>query len=275
MNFLFKASVAAYLFLTASFLFGQETIKMKKEGGVYTIPCEVNGLKLRFIFDTGASDVSISSTEALFMLKNGYLDANDLLGSTEYQIANGDNIEGKKINLKRLKIGKRTLYNVKASIIYSSTAPLLLGQTAMTRFNNITLDYKRGSVYLGGSISNEDKGLTLANRKIDSLEREIKLKQILLDFYEKKGLKKQVNQSKKVNSEGNNINKKKEYNFIKCQDLYAEGKYSFCIECYSRLIDKDPNNYILYEERAIAKRKIYDYSGAFRDEQIAKRLERH
>lgn len=33
----------------------QTTIKMEKEGGVYTIPCTVNGIKLKFIFDTGRS----------------------------------------------------------------------------------------------------------------------------------------------------------------------------------------------------------------------------
>ncbi|MDA8628649.1 retroviral-like aspartic protease family protein [Bacteroidia bacterium] len=150
---------------------------MKKKGGVYTIPCEVNGLRLRFIFDTGASDVSISSTEALFMLKNGYLDANDLLGSTEYQIANGENIEGKKINLKRLRIGGKTLYNVKASIIYSSNAPLLLGQSAMNRFEEITLDYKTNTVYLG-----EHPKLKLLSRNFDSLETEYRL----LDYSTKK-----------------------------------------------------------------------------------------
>ena len=170
MNSLFKALVATYVLLIPYCLLGQETIKMKKQGGVYTIPCEVNGLKLRFIFDTGASDVSISSTEALFMLKNGYLDADDLLGSTEYQIANGDNIEGKKINLKRLKIGGKTLYNVKASIIYSSTAPLLLGQTAMNRFEEITLDYKTNTVYLG-----EHPKLNELSRNFDSLETEYRL----------------------------------------------------------------------------------------------------
>jgi aspartyl protease family protein len=39
---------------------------MQKDGGVYKVPCTVNGLKLEFIFDTGASVVSISLTEAIF-----------------------------------------------------------------------------------------------------------------------------------------------------------------------------------------------------------------
>ena len=58
----------------------QKTILMTKEtSGIYTIPCKVNGVDLKFIFDTGASSVTISLTEALFMLKNGHL-----LGSSVY-----------------------------------------------------------------------------------------------------------------------------------------------------------------------------------------------
>ena len=44
-------------------------IRMKKmPGGTYEVPCTINGLPLKFIFDTGASDVTLSSVEANFML---------------------------------------------------------------------------------------------------------------------------------------------------------------------------------------------------------------
>ena len=49
------------------------TIPMTPDGGVYKMPCTINGLPLKFIFDTGASDVSISLTEASFMLKNDFI----------------------------------------------------------------------------------------------------------------------------------------------------------------------------------------------------------
>lgn len=48
-------------------------IQMKKMySGVYEVDCDVNGLPLKFILDTGASSVSISSVEATFMLKNNH-----------------------------------------------------------------------------------------------------------------------------------------------------------------------------------------------------------
>ena len=118
----------------------QTKIKMEKEGGVYTIPCKVNGLQLKFIFDTGASDVSLSLTEALFMFKNGYLSENDITGTQKYSIANGDIAEGTTIILKVIEIADLKLYNVRASIVHELGAPLLLGQTAIEKLGTIQLN---------------------------------------------------------------------------------------------------------------------------------------
>lgn len=49
----------------------------RHQGGTFEIPCEINGLPLKMLFDTGASSVSVSSVEANFMLKNGYLSNSD------------------------------------------------------------------------------------------------------------------------------------------------------------------------------------------------------
>ena len=58
--------------------FGQVKITMERHGNVYYVPGKVNGLSMKFIFDTGASNVCLSLTEALFMLKNGYIKEADL-----------------------------------------------------------------------------------------------------------------------------------------------------------------------------------------------------
>jgi clan AA aspartic protease (TIGR02281 family) len=125
---------------------GQTVIKMQKLNGVYVMPCKVNGLPLKFIFDTGASDVSISLTEAIFMLKNGYLSENDIVGSEYYRIANGDIEKGTKLILRRVEIGKLILTNVRASIVHSSSAPLLLGQSALGQLNKIQFDYANSTL---------------------------------------------------------------------------------------------------------------------------------
>lgn len=161
--------IFAILIFTAitAFAYGQTIIQMEKEDGVYFIPCTVNGLKLKFIFDTGANDVSISLSEALFMLKNDYLDEEDLIGSEYYQIANGDIEEGTKIILKKLEIGNKTLYNVEASIVHSISAPLLLGQSALQKFGKFSVDYSANTLTLGAE-SNEDALLKAeADRKLE------------------------------------------------------------------------------------------------------------
>lgn len=125
----------------------QETIQMKKEpNGVYTIPCEVNGLKLRFIFDTGASAVSISLTEATFMLKNGYLEDSDITGTTNVQTADGNIAENYTLTLKELKIGSVTLNNVQAVVSNGLDAPLLLGQSVLDKLGHWSI--KEGNLVL-------------------------------------------------------------------------------------------------------------------------------
>jgi len=129
--------ICAITFTTKSV--GQVKIEMQEKDGVYIAPCKVNGLKLNFIFDTGASDVSISLTEALFMIKNGYLIESDIQGSTYYSLANGDIVENTSINIRELEIGGKTLQNIKASITHNIEAPLLLGQSVINKLGRIEL----------------------------------------------------------------------------------------------------------------------------------------
>jgi uncharacterized protein (TIGR02145 family) len=118
----------------------QTVVKMRKQAGVSVISCKVNGLKLDFIFDTGASDVSISFTEVLFMLKNGYLSKDDIIGTNKYYNADGDLNEGLEVILREIDIEGRKMFNIKASIVKNLKAPLLLGQSAISQLGKIELD---------------------------------------------------------------------------------------------------------------------------------------
>ena len=114
-----------------------------KENGVYKVKCEVNGLPLHFIFDTGASDVTISMVEATFMMKNGYLSGKDVIGSQKYMDANGDVAVGTVINLKEVYFGGQDLTNVRASVVRNQKAPLLLGQSVLGRLGKIEIDNRK------------------------------------------------------------------------------------------------------------------------------------
>ena len=125
---------------------GKTIVKMNKKNGVYEVPIEINGSKMFFIFDTGASDITISLTEATFLYKQGTLTDDDFLGTQQYQIADGSISEGTIFNLKTVKIGNRTLTNVQASVVHNMGAPLLFGQSALAQFGKVTIDYNRGEI---------------------------------------------------------------------------------------------------------------------------------
>ena len=118
-------------------------VPFRKDGGVCVVKCEINDLPLNFIFDTGASDVSISDVEANFMYKNDYLSKSDILGKQNYITADGRISEGTVINLKNINIGGLELNNVRASVVKNQRAPLLLGQSVLSRLGKIEIDNEK------------------------------------------------------------------------------------------------------------------------------------
>lgn len=119
---------------------------MERENGVYKVPVTVNGVPMKFILDTGASLISMSATEAEFLHKQGAISDADIIGRSRFQDANGDISPGAVVRLKSVRIGDRVLENVNANIVSSVKAPLLLGQSALSQFGNISIDYRRNVV---------------------------------------------------------------------------------------------------------------------------------
>lgn len=117
-----------------------EEVPFTKEGNFCKVKCAINNLPLHFIFDTGASDVSISSVEATFMLKNDYLSASDIIGRQNYMTADGNITEGTVINLRDVKLGNIHLNDIKASVVKNQSAPLLLGQSVFSKLGKIEID---------------------------------------------------------------------------------------------------------------------------------------
>lgn len=116
-------------------------VKMESAGGVYLVPINVNGLDLKFIFDTGASSICISSAEATVMVRQGKITRDDVLGQQQFQDATGGVSVGTVVNLKSVEIGGVVLHNIEATVVDNIQAPLLLGQTALAKFGKISIDY--------------------------------------------------------------------------------------------------------------------------------------
>jgi clan AA aspartic protease (TIGR02281 family) len=120
----------------------KSTVDIKKtSGNLYEVPCRVNDLPLKFLLDTGASTVTISSVEAGFMYKNGYLTDNNIMGSVNFVTANGEIAQGTMIKLRKVTIGDVELKDIEASVVRSQTASILLGQSVLNKFGRVEIDY--------------------------------------------------------------------------------------------------------------------------------------
>ena len=132
-----------FLFLIAFFVFvpvhAQTVIQMVEDKGVYKVPCEVNGLKVKMVFDTGAAAVSLSQSLVEMMLDNDYISKSDFIGQAKSLTADGRIIDHTEITLQTVKIGDITLNNVRAVIINSQDTPLLFGQSAIQMLGEVSI----------------------------------------------------------------------------------------------------------------------------------------
>uniref|UniRef100_UPI00404B1F02 retropepsin-like aspartic protease family protein n=1 Tax=Flavobacterium sp. TaxID=239 RepID=UPI00404B1F02 len=150
-----------FCYIMASNVYSQTIIEMQNINGVFHIPCKVNEVPMKFVFDTGASNVSISSTEAKFLIKQGLISKDDFIETVNYQIANGEIIEGTKIFLRKIEIGDFILENIEATIIHQQNAPLLLGQSAISKLGTYTISNNK--LIFGDFVNN------IENRVLDSV----------------------------------------------------------------------------------------------------------
>lgn len=128
------------MFCFPIFVFADVVIPMQNRGGVYYIPCKVNGHSEEFIFDTGASNVCLSKNFLNRLISSGAISSADKIGTGSSQVADGRSIKHDLYNIRSLTIGTRTINNVHAVVIDGQNAPLLLGQTAIRRLGKIQFD---------------------------------------------------------------------------------------------------------------------------------------
>ena len=249
-------TTTAILLFAANPLRSQIVIEMEKQGNLFAIPCKINGLPIKLLFDTGASGVSISLTEAMFMYKNGYLSDDDIGGTVYVQTANGDIVEDMEIVIREIEIGGLKITNIKATVSNSLNAPLLLGQSAIQKLGPIQLDgnklivltennanvYQDALSYYGLSfeqneagqysdaIASAKKGLTLTN--------DLKLKMGLYDeiaaAYSSLGMLDSAIAARRM-ALASFPNKTTEYNLG--YDLYQQQQFDAAYRAFEQCID--------------------------------------
>ena len=116
---------------------------------MFTVPVSINGvLKLDFILDSGAADVSIPADVVLTLIRTGTISSADFIGSETYVLANGENVPSMQFRLHTLAVGRHVVHDVVASVSSPNGVPLL-GETFLAKFGRWQIDNSNNTLLLG------------------------------------------------------------------------------------------------------------------------------
>ena len=122
---------------------GPEEVRIERRGDTYYVPVRVNDtITLPFLLDTGASDLVMPADVALTLMRAGALKRGDFIGQTSYRMANGSEDVSDVVVLRDVRVGEHVVRNVTAGITPPNGEPLL-GQSFLSKFGAVTVDYKR------------------------------------------------------------------------------------------------------------------------------------
>lgn len=107
---------------------GELVITLSQDGHFY-MDVKVNGLAMRFMIDTGASDIVINLGEA----QRIGIDPKKLVFNKPYQTANGVSW-GASVRLDKLEVGDVQFRNISASVNNASMGTSLLGMSFLRQF---------------------------------------------------------------------------------------------------------------------------------------------
>jgi len=112
---------------------------VKMSGGLIAPVVINNTLKLNFIVDSGASDVSIPADVFSSLVRAKTVTQADITGVRNYKNADGEVFQSKTFVIRSLKIGNIEAPRVQAKVS-PSNAPPLLGQSFLKRFRSWSID---------------------------------------------------------------------------------------------------------------------------------------
>ena len=119
---------------------GKEIIPLEPINGVYMVPGTINGVvSAKFLVDTGAAVVVIPAALVKSLTDSGFITQDDFLGERTFRVANGSAMQAQALRLRSLQVGNVVVENVEAGI-FPDNAPLLLGQSFLTRLKSWSMD---------------------------------------------------------------------------------------------------------------------------------------
>ena len=121
---------------TATVTGGDVTRAVKQADGLFYVTAKVNGTPIRFVVDTGANIVVLTGSDARRAgVKSG-------IGSERIETAAGGSAM-RWATLGRVDLAGRQLTGTRAAIVESGLKVSLLGQTALSQLQSVTLAGER------------------------------------------------------------------------------------------------------------------------------------
>ena len=96
-------------------------------------------ITLRFVLDSGASDVAIPLDVFLTLRRTGTIKDSDLRAEQTYVLADGSTTKERTFVIRSLVVGGLKISNVSGSVT-NPNGPLLLGQSFLKRFKSWSVD---------------------------------------------------------------------------------------------------------------------------------------
>ncbi|WP_281196795.1 retroviral-like aspartic protease family protein [Paramagnetospirillum marisnigri] len=126
-----------------------EAVPLVQESGIYVLPVNIGGaMTLKFVLDSGASDVTLPPDVVQKLMRQGVVKQRDYIGAQTYGLADGSTIRSARIILHELKVGNVVVRDVTASVTPDGGA-LLLGQSFLSKLPRWSIDNTQHALILG------------------------------------------------------------------------------------------------------------------------------
>jgi predicted aspartyl protease len=113
------------------------------ERGGLVVPVLIDdAITMRFVVDSGASDVSIPLDVVRKLVKLGQLTSDDFIGTAVYTLADGSTLPSPTFRIHSMKIGDKMVRNLTGNVSPSGADPLL-GQSFLSRFKTWSIDNEK------------------------------------------------------------------------------------------------------------------------------------
>jgi aspartyl protease family protein len=116
----------------------QEIMLERKPNGHFYVDAEVNGHFIRFVVDTGATTVALTSDDA----KSAGIDFSPDKFEVVGRAAAGD-LMGQRVNVNKIAVGDRSAYDVRAIVMGQGADVSLLGQNFLAKMKSIRIEGDR------------------------------------------------------------------------------------------------------------------------------------